>query len=198
MNLYQTYSKIIIKRNHLKYLWVTISILLSYIVITFATIYINNILSLSIERDYSKVHYIFISVLTIIYIAGFTSIIYQYYNIMKSGIGDYYILMKLGATKKNIRFLISIQAVLLIIISIPIGLFCGYIITESMMDFISYMSLNKYIVDQINSSTNISLAALGIGIFIIAIGLYIERIVCKMPISNILSGKLIISREGDL
>ena len=196
MTLYCTYSRILITRNYQKYIQVILTIAVTYLIITFATVYIDSVLSYSTQMENSNLRYIFISILTIFYIAGVTLISYQYYDIMKSGMRDYYILMGLGATKHMIRFLIFIHVALLIFISIPAGLFCGYIFIELMKNFITNISTNESILKNINSTAILMMIAGVIGSLVISIGVYLERNVWKMPLSNILSGSTMIGKEG--
>ncbi|MDD3174190.1 MAG: FtsX-like permease family protein [Herbinix sp.] len=196
MKLLRTYSKLMIVRNYLNYLFVVLSIVVTYILSAITMVYMDNILILSTESLYSNLHYIYISVRTIFFIAGITFVISQYYNIMKSSMRDYYILRGLGATKNTIRILIILQIIFLMVVSIPIGLLGGYILTGYIINFLGKFSLNHNTLEWIASSTTFFLLAGATCCLIISIGVYLEIGVRKMPLSNILSDYPIIGKEG--
>lgn len=196
MYLLGTYSKLMFIRNHFNYLRVILSIILTYIILAIIMVYMDNVLILSTEPVYTNMHYIFISIRTIFFIAGITYIINQYHSIMKSGMRDYCILRGLGATRNIIRILIFLQMLFLVIISIPIGLLGGYMLTGFIVRFLDEFSIEYHTIDWVVSSTTFYLAAGAFCCFILSIGIYLERGVRKMPLSNILSDCPITSKEG--
>jgi predicted lysophospholipase L1 biosynthesis ABC-type transport system permease subunit len=140
--------------------------------------------------------YIYIGIRTIFFIAGITFIISQYYNIMKSSIKDYCILRGLGASKHNIQSLIFIQVVFLIIISIPVGLYCGYLLTGMIIHLLGNYTVEQNTMNWI-VSTNTFYAVAGVTcLLIIAIGIYLEIGTRKMSISDIFSRSPVIDKEG--
>lgn len=195
MNLLKTYLKLVFIRHRFNYILVIFSIIAAYIAIAITMIYIDNILVLSTENKSANIRYLYISIRTIFMIGGITFVISQYYNIMKSGVRDYCILKALGATKHNIRILIFVQIIFLIVITIPMGLFGGYIITGSILSLLGGFSLNQNTLRIIDSSSTFLLIAGAACCFIISLGIYLEIGIRKMPLSNILSDNEIIGKE---
>ncbi len=196
MFLLSKFSKLVLYKNYLSYLRIIFSIILTYVLLAFTIVYMDNVLILSTEPVYSNLHNIFISIRTIFFMAGITFIIYQYYNIMKSSVREYCILRGLGATKNTIRILILLQMFFLLIISIPIGLSGGYYITGLILRFIEDFTVKYYKIDWIVSSTTFCLTAVAFCCFIISLGIYLERGIRKMPLSCILSDWSITLKEG--
>jgi ABC-type antimicrobial peptide transport system permease subunit len=159
----------------------------TYMIISIITIYIDNIMALSMSLPYKNLRYIYVSIRTIFVVGGVTLLLNQYYSIMKSSTKDYCILKALGATKINIRRLMYIQVVSLIIITIPLGLFLGQMLTNSLLHFFAAIIMNSTTVEVIDSSNTFLLVSGSLCGFIICIGIYLERGVRKMPLSNILS-----------
>jgi len=145
-------------RYRRSYLYVVLSMVSAYIMISIITIYIDNIMAPSMKLPYRNMHYIYVSIRTIFVIGGITLLINQYYNIMKSSTRDYCILKALGATKYNIRKLILMQAILLFIITIPLGLFLGHTLTNSILNIFADVTMNDNVVDRIASSNTFLLA----------------------------------------
>ena len=186
MNLIRTYSKLMLVRNKYNYLIVTLSIILIYIIISVLMIYIDNILILSSEFMFPNFRYLYISIRTVFLIGGITFIISQYYNIMKAGTRDYLIMKSLGATKGIVRSLIVIQIVLLILITIPLGLFSGYLLSNLILNSISDFSLSTHTQDLLDSTRTFYIIAVSACCFIISIGIYLERGISRTPVSSII------------
>lgn len=183
MNLLRTYSKILIIRNYLNYIRIILSILIAYVLISFTSIYIDSILTLkSLSKD-SDLRYTCISILTIMLIAGVTFIIYQFYTVMRLSIKDYIILRELGATYHNIRFLNLLHMFFLMIVSIPIGLYGGFISTSYLITVIGRMVQNRGLHNRITSSSTLFILSGFIISFIIAIGMYMNLRLKRMPLS---------------
>jgi predicted lysophospholipase L1 biosynthesis ABC-type transport system permease subunit len=144
---------------------------------------------------YQDLGYLYISIRTIFVIGGITLLVYQYYNIMKSGTRDYCILKALGATKHNIRKLILMQVISLIIITIPLGLFLGNRLTNMILNFFADVTMSNSAVDIIDSSNTILLASGSLCAFIICIGIYMERGIQKTSLANILSERFMTRKE---
>ena len=187
MNLLRTYLKLIFVRHRINYALVILSIIAAYIAIAVTMVYIDNILVLSTVNESSNLRYLYISIRTIFIIGGIAFVISQYYNIIKSGIRDYCILKALGATTHNIRMLILVQMVFLFIITIPFGLFGGYILTCNILELIDGFSLNREALRVIDSADTFMLIAGIAGCFIISLGLYLERGISKIPLTSIIS-----------
>jgi ABC-type lipoprotein release transport system permease subunit len=159
----------------------------AYMIITIITIYIDNIQALSMALLYKNLRYLYVSIRTIFVVGGVTLLLNQYYHIMKSSTKDYCILKALGATKCNIRSLIFMHAVLLIITTIPLGLFLGQMLTNGLLHFFAAVIMNSTSVEVIASSNTFLFISGSLCFFIICIGIYLERGIRKMPLSNILS-----------
>lgn len=187
MNIYKTYIKLILLRYRKNYLYVILSMIAAYMIITIITIYIDNIQALSMALLYKNLRYLYVSIRTIFVVGGVTLLLNQYYHIMKSSTKDYCILKALGATKCNIRSLIFMHAVLLIITTIPLGLFLGQMLTNGLLHFFAAVIMNSTSVEVIASSNTFLLISGSLCGFIICIGIYLERGIRKMPLSNILS-----------
>jgi|GEM_PF-4898614 hypothetical protein len=186
MNLLRTYSKIIFVRNRLNYLRIACSIILAYAMISFMVIYIYSMLSLN-SKGTSELRYTCISILTILLIAVMTLVIYQLYMVMKVGMKDYRILRGLGATNYSISLLNIVHVVILIIISVPVGLFCGYFLTSYLLRFMDRLVPNHIILERITSVSTLSIIAVVICFFIIVIGIHFDRYIRRTPLTNILS-----------
>lgn len=195
INLLKTYFKLMIVRNKLYYLYIIISIVLSYIAISAIMIYIDNTLILGSDFIYPSFRYIYISIRTVFIIGGILLIVSQYYNVMKSSIRDYCILKTLGATKNIIRMLIFIQIVFLMIITSPIGLYTGYILSNLIINSLGSFSLNSSSKDLINSSNTFYLIAGIASCIIIGFGIYLEWGVRKMRISSFILGNTAMNKE---
>jgi predicted lysophospholipase L1 biosynthesis ABC-type transport system permease subunit len=174
---------------------VILSIIGTYIAMAVAMIYIDNLFILSMNYRYPNFRYLFVSIRTLVIIGGITFIISQFYSIMSSGIRDYCILKALGATKHNIRILIMLQMIFLIIITVPIGLFTGYILTGSILKFLGSFSLNQRTLALIESANTFLMAAAIACCFIISIGIYLDRGIRKMPLSSFASDNTVIGKE---
>lgn len=197
MNLFRNFSKIMTSNYYIKYLLVAFSIVLSYLIISVTTVYADNILVFSSESVYSEMRYLYISILTIFSIAGLSLILYQYLNIIKSSMRDYCLARGLRVTKHNIRMLILLQVVLLIIVSLPVGLLCGYLLTEAIISLIGNVTRGQqYIWSRVTSTTTLFFVAGVISSLIIAIGVYLDLLVRKKPIDNILSDSFLVGKEG--
>lgn len=183
-------------RNRFNYLMVVFSIAFAYLIIAVMMIYIDNIIVLSSQREYSDLRYLYISLRTVLLIGGIIFAINQYYNIMKSSIRDFCIMRGLGATNQNIRSLISLQVILLIIISIPIGLLGGYLLTSLFLGLLEEFSLDQNTLKWIASSTTFAVTAGVTCCFIISTGIYLERESRKIPLSDILSDNSLLGKEG--
>lgn len=195
MNLLRTFSKIMIVRNHMNYLKIICSIIVTYLLISFISIYIDNMLGLYTGSEFTELRYSCISILTILMLAGLTIVIYQFYTVMGSGINDYRILRGLGATNSNIRFLNIVHMIILIIISIPIGLFCGYFLTSYLIRLLDSQVHNQLILERITSQTTLMIFAGIISSFIISFGVYLDRYIKKMSLTSILTERTAASEE---
>jgi ABC-type antimicrobial peptide transport system permease subunit len=195
MDLLKTYLKIIFIRHRYNYLIIILSIIGTYIAMAVTLVYMDNLLFLSSENMYPYLHYLYISLRTIFAIGGITFIISQYYNIMRSGVRDYCILKALGATRQNIKNLIFLQMIFLIIITVPIGLFTGYLLTGSILELLDSFSLNQNTLDFIDSINTFFIIAGIACCFIISIGIYLERGIRKLPLSSILTDSTIMGEE---
>jgi len=185
MELYRTYIKLILLKNKLKYLLIILSIIVSFLAISIITFYIDNILTLNTYLPMQNLSYIFDSFQTLFCIGGITFIIYQYYNTMKSSTSDYSILKALGASGFQIRMMVVIQALTLIILTIPSGILLGDIITrsiiEALMDFTAY----NQVISSFNSSMFFILLSILIAIAILIIGFVLEKGIRNMPPTQI-------------
>ncbi len=196
MNLLRTYSKLMIVRNYLNYLYVILSIIITYLLVAVMMIYMDNVAMLSAGTANSNLHYIYITIRSIFFFGGLTFIISQYYNIMKSGTKDYCILKSLGATNDTIRYLILIQMIFLMLISIPIGLLSGFLVTGKITNFLKNYTIATDTLNWINTSVTFYIAAGIICCLIISIGIYQERRLRKMPLSNIFSDNTLADKDG--
>lgn len=151
MNLKNTYLELIFVKNKINYLFVIISLIASYVLISVTMIYMEKILALSNEQIYNNIQYLYISISTLIYIGGIVFIISQYHTILENSIKDYCILKVLGATMHNITLLIMLQMIFLIIISVPMGLWGGYIATSIILSLLGDFSANLNITKWIES-----------------------------------------------
>lgn len=198
MKLFRAYSKIMIVRNYKKYLLLGFSIVLVHLLNVITMIYLNLMLSMNTAIEHSVIRYKVVGILTVFFIAGFIIILHQYLNIMKSGMRDYYILLGLGATKRNIQFLIFVQSVFLIVISIPIGLLCGYALTGFITGYLGEYTLNHNILGRLTSVTTLLLVAGVIGSYILSIAVYLERKIRKLPLSYIFSDRALNVKGGNV
>jgi Putative GTPases (G3E family) len=196
MNMLRTYSKLMIVRNYLNYLYVILSIIITYLLVAVLMIYMDNVSILSGGSEHSNLHYIYITIRSIFFLGGFTFIISQYYNIMKSGTKDYCVLKGLGATNDTIRYLIFLQTIFLIFISIPVGLLSGYLLTGKITDFLENYMVARDTLDWINTSVTFYITAGVICCFIISIGIYQERRLRKMPLSKIFLDNTLVGKDG--
>ncbi|HWT74600.1 MAG TPA: FtsX-like permease family protein [Mobilitalea sp.] len=196
LNLLKTYLKLMLIRNKLNYLLIILSIIAGYITVSVVMVYIDNVLILSSESIYPDINYIYIGIRTVLIIGGIILIINQYYNIMKSGLRDYCILKSIGATRINIRILILLQVACLLVISIPVGLYSGYLLSNLIIDSLGSFSLNSETRELIDSTETFFVAA-GIAFCVISFsGIYIERGIHKMPLNNILSHQTTVREAG--
>jgi hypothetical protein len=152
MNLVKAYFKLLLIRNRTNYMFVALSTIICYLVVSVTVIYIDNILTLSSDSIYSNMHYIYIGIRTVIFLAGVTFIIHQYYNILKSGVRDYDIFKGLGATSRDLLNLLFVHAILLIAISISVGMLGGYLLTGLIIRCLSEYSLNHKVMEGVASS----------------------------------------------
>lgn len=187
MSLYLLQLRLIILRYRVNYLYVILSMIVSFVAIAVATIYCESMLILSTNSPFYNLNRIYSSIRVVIIIAGITFIMNQYYIIMKASTRDYHILRVLGATRNNIRILILEQVFLLIFITLPLGLFIGYFLTGSIMSFFDRIILNHNKLEIIDSVKTFILVSGCICFSIILIGFYLERGVLKTPISSILT-----------
>lgn len=193
MSLIRTYTKIIISKNRFQYIMVVISIILSYLLLALTTVCANKIMILSSGSLYPEMHYLYISILTILLIAGASMIVYQYLNIMKTGLRDYYIQQGHRTTKRSIRHIILMQVVFLVIVSLPVGLLGGYFLSESVINLLRSISKNLILLGEVSSVTPLVFCAGVIGSFIVLIGIHLDVTVRKMPLDNILSDNFMIN-----
>lgn len=190
MNLLKIYMKLLFIKNRISYLFIVLSIIVTYIVTSITMIYTENVLILNSEPTFSNMHYISISIRTVFIIAGITFVVSQYFNNMKSSVRDYNILRGLGATKKNIRCFIYVQMIFLIIISIPIGLLSGNLLAGLLIRCVGTISLNENVLEWMASATTFYILAGVILFIIIIIGVFLEREITKSPLANIFSDNL--------
>lgn len=195
MSLLRTYSKIMIIRNRFHYLRTIWSIIFLYVIFSFTIIFIDSILTWNTATAKSELHYLLNSILTVIFISGITIMIYQFYTVMKSGMKDYSILRGLGATNYNIRFLNMIQMIFLIIVSIPIGLLCGYSLTKYLVISLNSIIPNHTIMKSITSTSTLLILAGIISSFIISIGVYLDRSIRRMTLSGVITDTSIFDEE---
>lgn len=184
MSLIRTYSKIVLIRNHTSYIRMICSIIMAYVMLSFVTIYFYGMLTLKSVSKNSELRYTLISVLTILIIASIMTVIYQLYTMMKSGMRDYKILRGLGATYFDIRVLNIVQGVVLIIVSIPIGLLCGYLLTSFIIHSMNYLIQNKPVMEGITSLAMLFILSGVVLCFIISIGVYLDRNMRKLPLEE--------------
>lgn len=196
MNLVKAYFKLLLIRNRANYLFVALSTIICYLVVSITMIYIDNILILSSDSIYSNMHYIYIGIRTVIFLAGVTFIIHQYYNILKSGARDYGIFKGLGATNRDLINLLFIQVILLIVISILVGMLGGYFLTGLITRFISEYSLNHKVMEGVASSTAFFIASGSSCLIITIIGAFLWNGIKKQPVSDLFSDSHILSEEG--
>lgn len=187
MSLLRTYSKIMLIRNHTNYIRMICSIIMAYVMLSFVTIYFYSLLSPNSVSKNSELRYTFLSVLTILIIAGFMTVIYQLYTVMKSGVKDYKILQGIGATFFDIRVLNIVQCVILFIVSIPIGLLCGYLLTSYLINNMDYLIQNRQVMERITSSSTLFILSGVVFCFIITIGVHLDRNMRKIPLLDNIS-----------
>lgn len=192
----KAYFKLLLIRNRANYLLIALSTIICYLVISVTMIYIDNILILSSDSIYSNMHYIYIGIRTVIFLAGVTFIIHQYYSILKSGARDYGIYKGLGATSRDLLNLLFIQIIVLIVISIPVGMFGGYLLTGLIIRCLSEYSLNHKIMEGVASSAVFFIASGSSCLIITIIGAYLWNGIRKQPVSNLFADSHILSEEG--
>ncbi len=195
MNLLKMYLKLILYKNKTSYLYLILSIIITYISIAVLMVYIDNVLILSTDYTYSSFQYLFLSIRTVFIIAGVSFVASQYYSIMKSGLMNYYILKSLGATKRNIRVLLLIQALLLIFITLPVGLYSGYMLCGIVLKGLSEFTLNSSTREMFSSISPCFTIAAATSCIIFSIGIYLERGINKRSLSNIMSDYPAIDNE---
>ena len=195
MNILKTYLKLIIVRNKFNYLMVILSILASYLLISLVMVFVDNILILSKDVTGPDLSHIYIGIRSVFVLAGFSLIFSQCYNIMKSSLREYCILKTLGATRSNIRILISIQTLTLVILTVPLGFYGGHLITGIILDVLAAYSLNNDTKEMVNSVSTLLLVVGIVCAFIFILGAYLERGIRKMPLTNILSDNLTFGKE---
>lgn len=187
MKLYSTLIRLTIIKNRRNYLFGVFLIIIALIAITIITIYIENILVMSMELPLPNLRFTFGSIQTIFCISGATFVVDQFNKIMKSNMRDISILKALGATKHNIRVFILLQAVLLIVMTLPMGLVIGIFLTKQILKFLVEVSFYDSINVLFYSGVTFFLISAGICFSIMMIGIDIEKGVRKMPPSQILS-----------
>ncbi len=196
MSLIPTYSKLIFMRNYKNYIFVALSNIVAYILMAVTIIYMDNILVFVTDDIYSNLRYIFLSLRTVFFIGGITYLLSQYYNIMKSSVGDFNILSGLGATKSTMRTLLLVQAFFLIIISTSIGLLGGYLLICFIVEYLGSFNLVNHTIEWIASSTTYYMAVIVTCCIIISIGIYLDIGIRRMSISHFLSEKPMFYEEG--
>lgn len=170
----------------MNYLFVLLSIII-YIFIAVIMVFIDNALILGSGFAYPDFHYIYVGIRTIFLLGGVLLIINQYYNIMKSGLRDYYNMKKPGVTKNNFRILILIQVLFLILTTVPIGLFGGYQLTGMLLNSMGSFSIDSRMKELINSINTFYIMSGAASCSIILTGIYLERGIRKLPLSSVLS-----------
>lgn len=195
MNLLKTYFKLMIIRNKRNYLLVVLSIIFAYLSISLIMVYMDNVLYLSSEFMYPRIHYIYTGFRSVIIIGGIFFIIIQYYNIMKSSLRDYCIFKTLGATKRIIRILITLQEVVLIFITLPIGLFFGNTSCILIINSFANLTVNDNVIKLLDSFVVFIVFTVIASSFIICIGFHLEKSVRKLPLSVTLSDKTSLGKE---
>jgi ABC-type antimicrobial peptide transport system permease subunit len=195
MKLLRTYIKLMVVRNKWNYLLVILSIIATYVTMAVIMVYIDNFLILSDDYINTNFRHLYISIRTVFLSAGAALVISQYYNIMKSSLRDYFILKSLGATRYNIRLLIFIQAVFLIVITIPFGFLSGHILTKYMISFMNDFALNNNTTEIMDSTSTFFFIAGITCLFIITIGVHLERGVRNMPLGKIMADNTVIGKE---
>jgi putative ABC transport system permease protein len=151
------------------------------------SVYTDNILLLGNNYSFPYIKYIYESVFTIFLISGFLFITNQYYSILRSGIKDFLFLKRLGATRRNIRILILIEAFLLFIITIPLGLIIGRYLTGAIVGLLDGLSCDQSVLGLFDSISTLIVIAGIMGCVIVALGMYVERGIRKVPLSDIIS-----------
>lgn len=182
MELIRTFKKLILLKNIYKIYYNLLAIGFGYLIIVMLTIYINLIQSFSSDLTLNSLHSIMSSIQTIFWISGISYIIYQYYKLMESCIGDYSILKSLGAKKKQLQLLIFIQT-LLLVITMPIGLFAGNYLVNCLC-----LGLNIHdnkILQIANMSLTFYLLSAIISTAIFLIGIDLEKNIRRLPPNNI-------------
>lgn len=183
MNLLKTYLKLILIKNRMGFLLVTLSTMAGFVAIAVLTVYIDNVLILSSDY-YPGFRYLYLSIRTLFIIAGIFFIIGQYYNIMKTGMKDYLILKSLGATGGDMRKLIFLKGMILILIILPLGLYGGFSLTSLIMKCLSSFSVDHGAEKLLNSTNTFITAAIAGCCIIAAIGIYLDQGVRKMPLTS--------------
>jgi ABC-type antimicrobial peptide transport system permease subunit len=112
------------------------------------------------------------SIQTILIIASGIFIINQFYHIMRSSSKDYIIIKALGATKNQIRSLIFIQAVLLFLFTVPLGICIGMTASDFILNSLSEFAVHK--LKLLDSSIIILFISGMISCAIIVIGILLE------------------------
>lgn len=179
----------------MNYLLAIISILITCITFAVITIYIDNVLALSSENTYRGWNDFYESIRTIFIIGGITFVVQQYYVILKSNKKDYSILLALGATKHNIRTLIISQVITIIILTIPVGFFSGFITSNMIMSRIDDFVLGVDRWKQLDVNFICYMISGVICCFVIFIGAYVERDIWHAPLSCIFSDRHVGGKE---
>jgi ABC-type antimicrobial peptide transport system permease subunit len=195
MKLYLTYLKLILNKNKMNYIFVILSIMVSLLTIAVISIYIDNILAISKGMPSEKLRYIFGSIQTIFCLAAVSYVLNQYYTILKSDIRDFSLIKAFGATKQDLRILILFEVVLLIVFTIPLGVFGGIVLVNILLYVLPDMSLRTSTIALLDYSA-VSLVISAIIIcFIIITGIKIEVGIRKISPSQILSENSIFGKE---
>jgi len=192
MNLYHSFYKLFVVKYRMSYLFVIVSLIVTYIAVAILTVYIDNVLTLGTEIPFPNLQYIYGSIRTIFILGGITFIIYQYFTIMKASMKDYYILKALGATNHNIRVLLFIQVMLVIVITVPLGLSTGHYFTDLILNLLDGFILNRGTMELVNSSNTYYILTASLCCIIISFGVYMEIGIRKMPLSDIMSDSSVI------
>lgn len=168
-------------QNKRSYLYLVLSIALSFFTIVMLTVCIDNIIKNSSGTLLHNIQYIYRSIQTIFWFTGILFIIYQYYTTMKSNITQYSIIKSLGATQTQIMRMILIQTALLLILTLPIGLYIDF----SFMNFISDILKNDIFDNEflqiMKAPLIYYLLSVVITIIVVIFGIDIEKTIRELP-----------------
>ncbi|WP_197662446.1 FtsX-like permease family protein [Mobilitalea sibirica] len=161
INLLKVFIKLTLKKNIKSYINCSLILLAAVFLIVIFTGLSDNL-----KNQYTDTHltsfylsYKFSGFQIVFNTAAVLFVMYQYYKIMTKNILDYSIIKALGASKNILRGLIMLQTLLLLVLTVPFGLFLGVLSAEFIQHLIKEFSSLEHCYNLNLLSSGLPLAA---------------------------------------